>query len=99
MSYYLINCTFADGHVTGPQLQAAIDEHLNYLESGFISGQIIFSGPKVGTEGGLILIKGDRETIQSFCDNDPLVKAGIQLCQIIEFNLYKSQKYLEDWFK
>ena len=58
------------------ELQKAIDAHLEYLQIGFNDGSILLSGPKVGAGGGIIIVKCDD--IEKFCNDDPLVKAGIQ---------------------
>ena len=78
------------------ELQKAIDAHLAYLQIGFDDGSILISGPKIGIGGGIIVVK--CEDIEKFCQDDPLVKAGIQKYRVTEFKLYNCQEYLRSWF-
>ena len=99
MKYYLLNAKFVENHVNGNQLQKAIKEHLDYLENGLNSGQILLSGPKVDAEGGIIIIKStDFDEVCEFCKKDPIVVAGIQHYEIIEFTLYSCQNEIKKWF-
>ena len=100
MKYYILDASFVDEHPLGETLQTAIREHLKYLEAGIKSGQILFSGPKVGSEGGVIVMKcQDYDEVQHFCDNDPIVIAGIQQYNSIEFKPHTCQKKVESWFE
>ncbi len=97
MKYYVLEGTFVKNPTDKNELQKAIDEHLEYLKIGFNDGSILVSGPKIGTGGGIIVVK--CEDINKFCSDDPLVKAGIQEYRISEFKLYDCQNYLKDWFE
>lgn len=96
MKYYVLEGTFVEDLPDKKDLQRAIDAHLEYLQIGFDDGSILISGPKVGTGGGIILVKCDD--IEKFCRADPLVQAGIQKYRITEFNLYNCQNILKTWF-
>ena len=96
MKYYVLEGSFAEKLPEQSELQKAIDAHLEYLEIGFKNGSILVSGPKVGAGGGIIVVKCDD--IQKFCNDDPLVKAGIQEYRITEFKLHDCQDYLKVWF-
>lgn len=99
MKYYALDGSFAQNHQKGPELKAAIDAHLRYLQEGFSSGRILLSGPKAGTEGGVIILKcNDNSELEQFCRNDPLVLAGIQEYHIVEFTPYDYQEELKNWF-
>lgn len=99
MRYFLLNAGFVADHATGEALQKAISAHLAYLADGVKKGQILFAGPKVGREGGVIVIKGqDMATAQHFCEQDPIVQVGIQQYEIIEFKHYASQAEVAKWF-
>ncbi|WP_411678249.1 YciI family protein [Caproicibacter sp.] len=96
MKYYVLEGTFSKNLPEKAELQKAIDAHLEYLKFGFDDGSILVSGPKTGTGGGIIVVKCDD--IKKFCENDPLVQAGIQEYRITEFDLYHCQSYLKIWF-
>jgi len=97
MKYYVLEGTFAKDLPEKSELKKAIDAHLEYLKSGFADGSILVSGPKIGTGGGIIIVKS--VDIGKFCNNDPLVQAGIQKYQITEFELHNCQNFLKIWFK
>ncbi|WP_319559737.1 YciI family protein [Marispirochaeta sp.] len=96
MKYYVLEGTFAKDLPEKSELQKVIDVHLEYLKSGFDDDSILVSGPKAGTGGGIIVVKCDD--IEKFCDDDPLVQAGIQEYRITEFRLHNCQDYLKNWF-
>jgi len=96
MKYYVLEGTFNEELPEKQVLQKAIDEHLDYLKIGFDNGSVLVSGPKVGVGGGIIIVKA--EDIGTFCNDDPLVKAGIQKYRITEFTLHNCQNYLKAWF-
>jgi len=96
MEYYVLEGTFSEELPDQIALQKTIDAHLAYLDHGFNDGSILVSGPKVGAGGGVIVVKCDD--IQKFCNEDPLVRAGIQKCRIIEFELHRCQEPIRTWF-
>lgn len=96
MKYYMLEGSFVKNLPEQNELQKALNAHLEYLKIGFNDGSILLSGPKAEAGGGVIVVK--CEDIQKFCDNDPLVKAGIQEYRITEFKLHDCQDYLKCWF-
>ena len=96
MKFYALEGTFSKNLPEKSVLQKAIDAHLDYLKIGFDKGFILVSGPKVGEGGGIIIVKSDD--IEKFCNDDPLVKAGIQEYRITEFKLHDCQDFLKVWF-
>ncbi len=96
MKFYALEGTFSNNLPEKSVLQKAIDAHLDYLKIGFDKGFILVSGPKVSEGGGIIIVKSDD--IEKFCNDDPLVKAGIQEYRITEFKLHDCQDFLKVWF-
>ncbi len=97
MEYYVLEGSFVEDLPEQDKLEKAIEAHLEYLEIGFNNDSILMSGPKIGAGGGIIIVKCDD--IKKFCDDDPLVKAGIQKYRITQFKLHNCQSYLKSWFK
>ena len=95
LKYYVLEGTFVENLPEQSVLKKAIDDH--YLDDGFKDGLVLVSGPKIEVGGGIIIVK--CEDINKFCDEDPLVKAGIQQYRMTEFKLHKCQEYLDMWFK
>ena len=96
MKYYVLEGSFVKNLPEENILKNAIDAHLEYLEGGFDNGTMLLSGPKVGAGGGVIIVKCD--SIEKFCNDDPLVKAGVQEYRVSEFKLHNCQEYLKNWF-
>ena len=97
MKFYALEGTFSNRLPEESVLQKAIAAHLDYLKIGFATGYVLVSGPKVGAGGGIIIVKTDD--IEKFCNDDPLVQAGIQEYRITEFTLHDCQDFLKNWFK
>lgn len=96
MKYYVLEGSFSSNLPPENELQKAIEAHLDYLKIGFSDGTILISGPKVGAGGGIIIVKSND--INKFCNDDPLVIAGVQEYRITEFKLHNCQDYLKAWF-
>jgi len=96
MKYYMLEGSFANDLPEPVALQEALQAHLAYLKTGFEDGSILLSGPKVGAGGGVIVLKS--EDIEAFCQNDPLVKAGVQQYRVTEFMFYNGQNGVKNWF-
>ena len=97
IKYYTLEGSFVKNLPEQAELEKAITAHLQYLDKGFKDGSVLFSGPKISVGGGIIIVK--CVDIDSFCNYDPLVTAGIQEYRITEFKLHKCQDFLTDWFK
>lgn len=97
MKQYILEGSFAEGHPTGAAFKEALDAHHAYLQAGFEDGTVLFAGPKVGGGGGVIVVKSDD--IETFCANDPLTTAGVQVYKIIEFKKFSCQESVKSWFE
>ena len=96
MKLYSLEGSFVEGHPVGQQLKEALAAHHWYLKTGFDNGTILFSGPKAEGGGGVIVVKSDD--IETFCQEDPFVQAGIQTYRVVEFKLFACQDLVKDWF-
>lgn len=100
MKYFIVEGSFANDHPTGAVLEAGIKSHIEYIQTFFDSGMVLFSGPKIGSGGGFIIMRcSDAKEIRNFCDNDPLFRSGIQTYRVTEFVLHECQDPLEYWFE
>lgn len=99
MKFYAVQSTFIKEMENGPELQQAVKAHQQYLQAGFASGMLLFSGPKVGQRGGVIVMKAESlEEVEAFFAKDPMQVAGIQSYQIVEFALFNCQDAVRPWF-
>lgn len=96
MKLYILEGSFVEGHPGGEKFKETLAAHHQYLQAGFEDGTILFSGPKVGAGGGVIVVKSDD--IEKFCKEDPFVKAGIQNYKMTEFKMFACQDPVKGWF-
>ena len=98
MKYYFLDGTMTPSTPAGPEFKQLLDAHHQYMAPYFASGKILTSGPKVGSRGGIILIRlDDDETIDDFIAGDPFVKSGIQSYAVTPFSVFQIQEYAKAW--
>jgi len=80
------------------QLSEHIDAHRAFLQTGYVRGQLLMSGPQNPKVGGIVIARGPSlEQIKQFMADDPYMKRGVAKYQFIEFEPLKSQSFLGDW--
>lgn len=68
------------------EIDALLEEHVEYLKQQYEFGTFLASGPKVPREGGIILARGaSREEIETIIAVDPFYKYGVAEYEITEF--------------
>ncbi|MFE6364691.1 YciI family protein [Streptomyces sp. NPDC057806] len=68
------------------RIDAALPEHMAWLEAHYASGVFIASGRKVPRDGGIIIALGDdRAKITEITESDPFTVAGVVEYTITEF--------------
>ncbi|MEV4432525.1 YciI family protein [Streptomyces sp. NPDC049555] len=78
------------------RIDAALPEHVAWLEAHYASGVFIASGRKVPRDGGVILALGDdRAKIEEITRSDPFTVAGVCEYTITEFIPTKTAPALE----
>ena len=98
MKYYFFDGTFKTDRPTGLAFKEALDAHHAYLKPYFDNGNVLASGPKTVSEGGIILIRFEDDfDPQEFCKNDPFVKSGVQEYNVVEFKVFDIQEYAKAW--
>jgi uncharacterized protein YciI len=76
-----------------------LTEHRAYLDEGYKSGNLITSGRKNPTTGGIII--GSFESVwgaQDFMKKDPFILAGVAEYKITEFTPVKMKEELKTIF-
>ncbi len=97
MKYYVLIGNMVKSPAQIPNFKELLSEHHAYLKAYKDKGDVLLSGPKKEGFGGIILIRMDNESIQSFIDNDPFVKSGIQEYEVTEFTIFDRQNCTNEW--
>ncbi|MCF3102650.1 hypothetical protein IPZ58_13790 [Streptomyces roseoverticillatus] len=80
------------------RIDAALPEHIAWLDAHYASGVFIASGRKVPRDGGVILALGDdRKKIEEITKSDPFTVAGVCEYSITEFIPTKTAPALESY--
>lgn len=95
MKYYLLEGKFVANYPTGNDLEKVLAEHGAYLTNDANKANVLLAGPKTDKSGGIIIVKSDD--IQGFCNNDPLIKHGVQTYHVSEFSVNEYLECLEQW--
>lgn len=68
------------------EIDAAMKDHVAFLERGYGAGLFLISGRKIPRDGGIILALGpDREQVEALMQHDPFVARGLAQVRVIEF--------------
>ncbi|HKO89908.1 MAG TPA: YciI family protein [Polyangiaceae bacterium] len=68
------------------EIDAAMKDHVAFLEQGYAAGLFLISGRKLPRDGGIILALGpDRAQIEALMQHDPFVARGLASVRVIEF--------------
>jgi len=68
------------------EIDAAMKEHVAFLEQGYAAGVFLISGRKIPRDGGIILALGpDRAQLEALMRHDPFVARGLASVRVIEF--------------
>src|SRR5690349_19105480 len=68
------------------QIDAAMKEHMAFLDRAYAAGTFLVSGRKIPRDGGIILALGkSREEIEALVAKDPFVAQGLATARVIEF--------------
>ena len=76
-------------------INAAIPDHLAYLDRGYADGVFLMSGRKVPRTGGVILARGiSLEEIRARAATDPFVARGLARMSVTRFQPNRSSSSL-----
>jgi uncharacterized protein YciI len=68
------------------QIDAAMKEHVAFLDRTYAAGHFLVSGRKIPRDGGIILALGkSRDEIEALMREDPFVARGLAEVRVIEF--------------
>jgi uncharacterized protein YciI len=80
------------------RIDAALPQHVAWLQEHYAAGTFLASGRKVPREGGVILAVGeDRAAIEALVATDPFVVAGLCAYRVTEFLATVTAPALEDY--
>ena len=68
-----------------PEVEALLDAHVAWLKEGYAAGVFLASGRKVPRDGGVILARGARATLDDWLARDPFAMGGVARYTTIEF--------------
>ncbi|MGG2459927.1 YciI family protein [Streptomyces sp. RGM 3693] len=80
------------------RVDAALPDHVAWLEEQYAAGHFIASGRKDPRDGGVIIAAGiDRATAEKITAEDPFVRAGTCEYRITEFIATKTAPALAEY--
>jgi uncharacterized protein YciI len=95
LSHFLIEITYK---VPNEKLDEFVALHRGFLQTGYDSGLLLYSGPQEPRVGGIVLARAEsKQAIIEFFANDPYQKNGIADYRFVEFKPVKFQGFLQDW--
>ncbi|MEZ4398931.1 MAG: YciI family protein [Kofleriaceae bacterium] len=69
-----------------PQIDAAMRDHVAFLDRHYAAGTFLISGRKIPRDGGIIIAVGvSRSQLEAVMAEDPFVARGLAEIRIIEF--------------
>ena len=83
MHYYVLNLSYIRPIA---EVEAVLDAHSSYIESGYQRGAFLLSGRKDPWTGGVIFAQAaSLDDLQSIIAEDPFLTAQVATYEIIEF--------------
>jgi len=75
-----------------------VDEHRQFLQTGYDKGWLLMSGPKFPKTGGLVICRApSMEAIQEFFFTDPYQQHNAASYRFVEFDPVNYQTFMNDW--
>jgi uncharacterized protein YciI len=80
------------------RVDAALEDHVAWLNTQYAAGYFIASGRKQPRDGGVILAAGmDRAAVEQLVAQDPFVLAGVCAYRVTEFVATKTAPGLQEY--
>ncbi len=78
------------------RIDAALADHVAWLERGYAEGLLLASGRKEPRDGGILLaVAPDRAAVEALVARDPFATAGLAEYRVTEFRPTKTAPALE----
>jgi uncharacterized protein YciI len=78
--------------------EGQINEHRQFLQTGYDRGLLLMSGPQVPPQGGIVIARAESlEVVEAFFQDDPYFKRSLTSYRFIEFRPVKHAAFLKDW--
>jgi uncharacterized protein YciI len=95
MRHFIVEITYK---VPAEQMTEVTPLHRAFLQAGYDSGMLLFSGPQVPRVGGMVVARAaSLEEVQQFFANDPYQLNGLADYRYVEFSPVKFQTFMEPW--
>jgi uncharacterized protein YciI len=95
MKHFLVEITY---QAPLEEIDKVKPEHRAFLQQGYDSGLLLYSGRQVPPASGLILARAEsQEALEMFFAGDPYRIAGMGNYRFVEFGPTKFQPFLQDW--
>ena len=96
MKHFLIEITYSlPIHEIG---EGKINEHRQFLQTGYDGGLLLMSGPQDPPLGGIVIARAESlDALEAFFQNDPYFKRSLATYRFVEFRPVKRAPFLEDW--
>jgi uncharacterized protein YciI len=95
MKHFLVEITY---QAPLEEIDKVTPEHRAFLQQGYDSGLLLYSGRQVPPASGLILARAEsQEALEMFFAGDPYRIAGMGNYRFGEFGPTKFQPFLQDW--
>lgn len=89
---FIINVTYVKPL---SEVDRVLQAHRDHLDRHFASGKLLFCGPKVPREGGMIVGRfQDRAEADAFVKSDPFFVEGVARYEVTEFKPNRADEKL-----
>jgi uncharacterized protein YciI len=79
-------------------IDAALPRHGEWLTAGFAAGHILTCGRRVPRTGGVIVMRGDADSVAALSDDDPFIAEGLATRTVIPFTAGMATTALQGFF-
>jgi uncharacterized protein YciI len=78
--------------------EGQINEHRQFLQTGYDRGLLLMSGPQVPPQGGIVIARAESlSVVEAFFQDDPYFKRSLASYRFTEFRPVKHAALLTNW--
>ena len=97
MKHFLIEITY---QAPLEEIDKVTPDHRAFLQKGYDSGLLLYSGRQVPPAGAVILARAEsQEEVEMFFAGDPYRIAGMGNYRFVEFGPSKFRPFLQGWIE